>query len=139
MQASRLAPVQTASMNTKRMKGGIAQASSKPMMMVSAMFTGPVNRCSRIQATGPTTLGGGGKEVASVALMVRSSPFDQRLAAVVDVHQEGRREADGQVDQHGDADDFDCLPGLVQHGAGEHVGEVRIADEDGQRRVLGQV
>ena len=28
--------------------------------MVRAMFNGPVNRCSRIQATGPTTEDGGG-------------------------------------------------------------------------------
>ena len=35
--------------------------------------------------------------------------------------------------------DLDRLAGLVEHGAGEDLHEVRIADGDRKRRVLGQV
>src|SRR6476620_499607 len=73
MQTSRLAPDHTASISTKRMKGGISQASMSAMTMVSAMLTGPVNRCSRIHARGPTTVDGGG-DGASVEPLTKAGP-----------------------------------------------------------------
>ena len=71
--------------------------------------------------------------------MARPSPFHQGDAAVVPIHQQRRHKADGEIDRHGDGDDFDRLAGLVEHGAGEDLHQVRITNGDRQRRVLGQV
>ena len=115
------------------------------------MLSGLENRFSRSQPIAPDC----GRAAAAAA---RSAWCGRRLAsavasvgrdvaqrstsgdaAVVEIHQPRRDEADGEIDRHGDDDHLDRLAGLVEHGAGENLHQVRIADGDRERRVLGQV
>ena len=64
----------------------------------------------------------------SAMVMGLASPFDQRHAAVVEVHDRGRRQADDEVDEHRDGHDLDGLACLVEHGAREDLHQVRVTD-----------
>src|SRR5215468_3825663 len=127
-------------MNRKRSTSGISHNSSRMVRIVIAMLNGDENRFSRSHASGPTVEAGGGcgsiaafcrKRMSSARvtlpsarmLMTTASPLDQRHARVIDVHADRGHKADREVDRHGDQHDLDRLPGLVQHRAGEDLGE----------------
>ena len=106
-QASRSAPVHTASMsrNLTQLRDR-PRASSSTMMIVSAMLNGVDNRFSRSQPTAPRhrrrrrlrreVLRRARNAISATAsspsdmVMAAPSPFHQRHAAVVDVHQRTR-------------------------------------------------
>src|SRR3954447_1898676 len=109
------------------------------------MLRGPENRFWRTQASGPRTMLGGGAasscwertkrrvwSAASVAVPVTvltgalPLSFHDRHAAIVDIHDGGGGQADGQVHRHGDGDDLDRLPGLGPHRAPENLDQGRV-------------
>src|SRR4029079_18495262 len=146
-QASRSFPLHTASITKNRTISGTAQASSSTISTVSAMLNGVDRRFARNQAIGPVIAAGGGcgsivarrtKAISATArspsamVMGAASPFHQRHAAVVDVHDQRRRQADDEIDEHRDGHDLDCLASLVEHGAREDLHQVRVTDGNGQ-------
>src|SRR6185437_3678160 len=148
--ASRSAPLHTASNSKNFTRFGTIQSSSSTTIMVSAILNGVDSKFSRSQPMAPVMRAGGGccaicaRRTNAISVTARSpsamvmeapSPFHQRDPAVVDVHEERRRQADGDIDQHGNGHDLLCLAGLVEHGAGEHLHEIRIADRHRQRGV----
>src|SRR5690242_16421075 len=109
-------------------------------MIVRAVLKALENRLARIQPMAPAAVAGGGKDAAgelrtkdrprappfpkesAVKVEVTApSPLDQRDARVVPVHQQRGDEADAEVDGHGEGDDLDRLPGLIEHRAGENL------------------
>ncbi len=62
-----------------------------------------------------------------------------RRALVIPVHQCAGEQRDDEIDRHGHGDDLDRLAGLAEARAGEHREQVRIADRNGERGVLGEV
>ena len=58
-QASRLSPVQTASINIKRTSGGTISRIKRTLKIVIVMLNGPEMRCSRAQPINPRFAGGG--------------------------------------------------------------------------------
>src|SRR6266404_6185434 len=76
---------------------------------------------------------------AVVTDMTRSSPFHQRHAAVVPVHEKRGAKTDGEIDRHRNGNYLDRLPGLIEDGSGEYLDQIRIADEDRKRGILRQI
>src|SRR3569832_1495285 len=112
----------------------ITQNVSNSTSTVNTTLTGVDNKLARIQPIGPVMRTGGAcgdrcwsrtkcslvmASSPSAMVMAAPSPFHQRHAPVVKVHQARRDEADRQVDGHRDGDDLDRLAGLVEHGTGE--------------------
>src|SRR5512144_2203629 len=146
-QASRSLPLHTASITKNRTISGIAQASSSTISTVSAILNGVDKKLARNQASAPVTSAGGGrgpivarrtKAISATArspsamVMGAASPFHQRHAAVVEVHDQGRRQADDEIDEHRDGHDFDRLACLVEHRAREDLHQIRVTDCNGQ-------
>src|SRR6516225_7720724 len=65
--------------------------------------------------------------------------LDQGDPAVEPVHEQRRRQADGEVYDHGEEDNLDRLSSLVENGAGKDRDKIGIADRDGERGVLGEI
>src|SRR3569623_365785 len=116
-QALRSVPVHTASKNTKRSRSGMIHSASSTIRRVRTILNGDENRFSRTQPIGPDIEAGGGccssvcwrtKRASAIAsspsdiVMARPSPFHQLDAAVVDIHQQRRDQADEEIDQLGD-------------------------------------
>src|SRR6202011_1876417 len=149
-QASRSAPLQVASMMRNLSSGGTTHTIIRMTRIVIMMLNGPDSRLARTQPSAPVmAIGGGSASIGmlrtkpgclkSVAVMTRASPFHQRHAAVVPVHRQRSDEADGEVDRHGDRDHLDRLAGLIEHGPGEYLHQVGIADEHRERGVLREI
>src|SRR6185312_6929430 len=132
-------------MKRKLTTPGTIHANTRMLRIVNAMLNGVEIKLARSQPIAPVIDRGGGsasigcirtKRISATArspsdmVMKRSSPFHQSHAAVVDVHRQRRAEADRQIDQHGDRDHLDRLPGLIEHRAGEDLNEVRITDRN---------
>src|SRR5262245_25353326 len=134
-QSSRPAPSHTASVNRNLISGGtINQTRTMPTSVRNALSQ-ELNRFWRSQATAPVAARGGAMASiirlrANVRLTASSvmSALHQPDARVVDVHEQAGDERNRQVDRHGDGDDLDRLPGLVQRGPGKHGKQIRIAD-----------
>src|SRR5262245_31058560 len=153
-QASRSLPFHTASITRNLTNSLVAQASSSTINTVSTILNGVDSRLARSHPSAPVIAAGGtrGAIVArrtkaisatarspSAMVMALASPFHQRHAAVVDIHECRRGKADHEIDEHRDGHDLDRLPCLVEHGAGKDLHQVRITDRHGQRRVLGEI
>lgn len=65
-----------------------------------------------------------------------SLAFNDRDAAVIDIHQQRDSQADNQIDRHGHGYRLDGLPRLVQHGASKQRNHIGIANSGGKRGVL---
>src|SRR4029450_6704176 len=102
-------------------------------MMVSTESPADANRFLRTQAVKPVTPGGGASlATISARTKVRSCscialPLDQRHPGVEPVHECGCDQAEAQIDNHPNADDFDRLPCLVEDCAADRD-KIRIAD-----------
>lgn len=68
-----------------------------------------------------------------------SLAFNDRDAAVIDIHQQRDSQADNQIDRHGHGYRLDGLPRLVQHGASKQRNHIRIANRGGKRGVFDDV
>src|SRR5918995_1606155 len=147
-QDSRSAPVHTASSSRNLTSGGTAHTTSRMQISVSATFSGVESRLARSQPYTPLSLSGGGRsgagsprtnttELSEIADI--GSALHQRNALVIEIHRERGHEADREIDRHGDGDDLNRLPGLVEHRAGEYLHQIRIADGDRERGVLREV
>ena len=118
--------------------------SSSALTTVIRMLVGELNRRVRRKPTKPVVLTGAGrsgtrslrtKAVAMLSLMARA-PSDP---PTVEAHDRAGDQRDQEIHAHGDADDFDRLPGLAQRGSRKYRDQIGIADPDRQRRVLGQI
>src|SRR5690242_12917853 len=132
--ASRSFPPHTASTTRNLRISGIAQANSRAINIVSAILNGVDSRLARSQASAPVISAGGGRAAIvarrtkatsatarspSAIVMDPASPFHQRHATVIEIHDHGGRQADNEIDKHRDGHDFDRLARLVEHRAGE--------------------
>ena len=57
----------------------------------------------------------------------------------VEIYQKRCKQADGQIDRHGDGDHLDGLSGDVEYASGKDLHQIGIANRDRERRVLDQV
>src|SRR4029079_13558409 len=131
-QASRSWPLHTASITRNRTISGIAQASSRAISTVSAILNGVDSRLARKQPSAPLISAGGGrgaivarrtKAISATArspsamVMGLASPFHQRHAAVVKIHDQRRRQTDHEINEHRDGHDLYGLSWSVEHRA----------------------
>src|SRR5665213_3875998 len=111
-------------MNRNFTRSGTIQITSNATMMVSTMLNGVDSKFSRSQPSAPVIEAGGGccsscafrtnaisVTARSPSDMVMASSLHQSHAAIVDAHQERGDQADGQINQHGDGHDLDCMAG----------------------------
>src|SRR5215213_10174732 len=106
--------------------------SSQAANNVRAMLYQVLNRFFRSQARGPIVRTGGFTTTAAM------SALHQLNSVVVDVHQQGCEQADAQVAQHHDRNDFDGCTGLIKD-CPRDTEEIRKTDGNGQGRILRQI
>src|SRR5690554_5150871 len=122
VQSARRSPTQSASMNAHSISGGTTSQIRYSPSRVSSACQPLANRLARTQPTGPTLRAGAGRSGLKTCFSMALA-LHQRDALVVQVHQQGNAQADGQVHAHGDGHGLDGLAGLVEHGPGEQTGQ----------------
>src|SRR6478736_1293193 len=130
-------------MNSQLITCGNAQPRKAMAKTVNTISLGVAIRFLRTQASGPLSLRGAGS--ASRKLVLTKGWLDvgilslhQSHLGIEPVHQQRGEDAEGEIDDCPDEDDFDRLARLVKDRAADR-NEIREADGNGQRRVLRQV
>src|SRR5580698_2638159 len=121
-QSLRSVPRQTASINRNLRLGHTSAAMSARLSTVKTEFRGPLSSRARTQAPVPSVVRGGGFGPANslrtkppgVRRSIMVSTLHHPHMSVVPVHQQAGAERERQVDRHGDGDDLDRLPGLIE-------------------------
>ena len=144
-QSSRLAPAHTASINRnfdgrpdQRRRGRRADERQDRVRHAAEQPLRAASRARRV-----VTRGGSSGAISSWRTKAAcdpwlSAPLSRMRALYQFIATLVSSEID-EIDRHGDGDDLDRLAGLVERRAGEDRDQIRIADGDRERGVLGQV